>query len=65
MMLKMIRHFEASSTNNVFQVTILEALHMLQQSWMQVTQSAITNCFTKADFKHAVETVQVQYLSMP
>lgn len=48
-----LRQLQAADKKEELQITILDALRQLRQSWSMVTPTTIANCFRHANFKPA------------
>lgn len=48
-----LRQLQAADKKEELQITILDALRQLRQSWSMVTPTTIANCFSHANFKPA------------
>ena len=50
------RLIEAVENKTVFDVNVLDAMHMLRKTWAGVTQQTIVNCFRKAGFQNDTQS---------
>jgi hypothetical protein len=52
LMQQIINHVDTEADSSHLKISLLDALHILRQSWIEVKSSGINNCFVKAGFKH-------------